>query len=197
MKKWVLIGAGVVVLLGVVTWAYIDATKPLPGTKINDEGRGHVPIGEKVEYHSNPPTSGKHYEAWTKKGVYDEPQDDRNLVHSLEHGYIILSYNCDWVQGTGNRVQGTVEASGSASPSAQLSDKFKSVDCQQLVEKLKGIYEKEGKTKLIVVPRPNLDIQIALTAWDYLDKLNEVDESKIRTFIKQHFNKGPELTMEP
>ena len=85
----------VVVLIIFLAWLFIESSKPLPGEKIKDLGRGHVPIGENVEYNSTPPTSGKHYEEWIKQGVYDEEKDDRNLVHSLEHGYIIMHYKCE------------------------------------------------------------------------------------------------------
>ncbi len=50
--------------------------------------------------------------------------------------------------------------------------------------------------RLIVVPRPNLDPPIALTAWTKLLKLEIVNEEKIVDFIKEFRNKGPEKTME-
>ncbi len=67
-------------------------SKPLMGEKIVDQGRSHVPIGTKVDYNSNPPTSGPHYANPQPAGVYTEPVPDGNLVHSMEHGAVILWY---------------------------------------------------------------------------------------------------------
>lgn len=214
-KKFLIILAVIIGLVGLLAWLFIESTKPLPGTKITDLGRGHVPIGTKVDYNSNPPTSGKHYEDWVKSGVYSEPKDDRNLVHSLEHGYVVMSYNCDVkpqslnlvksVYAHGIEDQGATPSSSEATASASLSDSFRSDDCHKLVDQLITIYEKKGKTRLIVIPRPNLDDRIALTAWGYLDKFNPSaagsglsarDMEKIEKFIDAHLNQGPEKTME-
>ena len=80
--------------------------------------------------------------------------------------------------------------------SDQLSAEFKTEDCHKLVDQLISIYEKKGKTRLIVVPRPNLDARIALTAWGYLDKFSDFYEQRITKFIDAHLNQGPEKTME-
>lgn len=176
MKNKLIIGGTVVFLLGAfLAWLFIASSEPLPGQKMADLGRGHVPIGENVEYNSNPPTSGKHYEDWIRSGVYETPNDDRNLVHSLEHGYVIMSYKCDLSQ--------TV-----ATPSASLCDLRKN--------QLAKIYEKKGKKKLIVVPKENLETNFALTAWTYLDKFNDFEEQRVTRFIDAHLNQGPEKTME-
>ena len=201
-KKYIYIFLAATVFLAFLVWLFIESSKPLPGTKVTDLGREHVPIGEKVEYNSNPPTSGKHYAEWVKSGVYTEPKDDRNLLHSLEHGYVIMSYNCDKPPATGFIPQvlahGTEEAtpSSEATPSANLSENFRSDDCHKLVDQLISIYEKKGKNKLIVVPRENLDSNFALTAWTYLDKFNEFDQNRIEKFIDAYLNMGPEKTME-
>lgn len=205
MKKIIIIITLAVFAIAFLVWLFRASSKPLPGEKMADLGRDHVAIGEVVEYNSNPPTSGKHYEDWVRSGVYENPKDDGYLVHSLEHGYVILSYNCE-KKVTGYRLQGTVYAHGTeeeatqsaqeGSPSATLSDAFRSDDCHKLVDQLIAIYEKKGKTRLIVVPRPNLDTRIALTAWNYIDKFDQFDQNRIEKFIDAHLNQGPEKTME-
>lgn len=180
-----------------LAWLFIESSKPLPGQKLADLGRGHVPIGTAVEYNSNPPTSGKHYEDWVRAGVYEDPKDDRNLVHSLEHGYIIMSYKCS--EGLGKTP--TAGAEQSASESGILDDRnsgtpSNSEECKARKEQLTSIYEKKGQRKLIVVPRENLDTNFALTAWTYVDKFDEFDGSRIEKFIDAHRDMGPERTME-
>lgn len=184
---------------------------------MGDEGREHVSIGTEVVYNSNPPTSGKHYADWIRSGVYDAPQDDRYLVHSLEHGYVIMSYNCGkkisnlpirskdkpylwWKISKTYAHEGEEDESSDSAKqstsSATLSVEFESEECKKFVGQLTSVYERKGKKKLIVVPRPDLDVKIALTAWNYIDKFDNFDEDRIVKFIDAHLNQGPEKTNE-
>ncbi len=43
-----------------------------------------------VEYKTNPPTSGNHFEIPSEDGAYFESPPMEHLVHSLEHGRVIL-----------------------------------------------------------------------------------------------------------
>lgn len=70
-------------------------SKPLIGQEIPIQGRNHVPDGTKVDYSTNPPTSGDHYVNPQPGGIYDKAPADGNLVHSLEHGAVILWYKSD------------------------------------------------------------------------------------------------------
>ena len=209
MNEKALIGVVIIVSIAVLGFWVFNETKPKPGTLLPDEGRTHIEIGTQVQYGTNPPTSGNHYAQWTKWGVYDAPKDDRNLVHSLEHGYVIISYNCD-IQPTGwNLIPTTLAQSASrpmevasesaeqmASAAATLSDNFKSEQCSKLVKDLTDVYNAKGQVRLLVIPRANMDARIALTAWRYMEKMNTFDRSKIENFISGHINQGPEKTME-
>jgi uncharacterized protein DUF3105 len=65
----------------------------LPGVRIMpDEGRWHLDPGEKWEYRNVPPTSGPHDPKWVAPGFYKHPQPPEKLVHSLEHGDIVIYY---------------------------------------------------------------------------------------------------------
>jgi hypothetical protein len=54
------------------------------------EGRGHTE--GQVEYRTNPPTSGSHNPVPADDGVYAESPGNEHLVHSLEHGRIVLQF---------------------------------------------------------------------------------------------------------
>ncbi|MBI2310194.1 DUF3105 domain-containing protein [Candidatus Collierbacteria bacterium] len=178
----------------------------------SDQGRNHVPDGTVVEYNSNPPTSGPHSAIWEKPGIYNNVLEDGKLIHSLEHGYVIISYNCDkkqafspWLLALGLNVYAhetdepheEIPASDSAEiKTGNISGWKDDPDCQNLVGQIKQITKKTGINRLIVVPRPNLDAPIAMTAWTKLMKLNTAEEDKIIEFIKLFRNKGPEKTME-
>ena len=58
-------------------------------------GRTHFAQGETYDdYNSNPPTSGPHTAA-VAPGVYDAPVPKESAVHNMEHGQVVVWYNCD------------------------------------------------------------------------------------------------------
>lgn len=131
------------------------------------ETRAHVQAA--VQYTTNPPTSGDHDPSPATWGVYpSRPPIDERLVHNLEHGGVIISYNPALVD------QVTV-------------DKLK-----LLFEDLR----EPNRMCLIVTPRPQ-GIQdnkpIALTAWGAMATLDSFDEGAIRAFWRDYVAKGPEL----
>lgn len=210
IKKWFIILT--IVIVGILgSWLLIkELTKPVPGTIVADLGRDHVPKEkwEKFKYNSNPPTSGPHDVDWIKAGAYASPQGDGFLVHSLEHGYIIISYDCtklnSKVKSQNSKLipkayahEGEEE---SIAPSAQtgesLGKEWETKECKGLAHTLSDFAEEKGTSKLIVVPRPKMDVPIALTAWIYIEKLNIFDKEKISRFIDAHRDHGPEKTME-
>lgn len=192
--------------------AYSAFSKPLPGELIEDMGREHIPDGQIVEYNSNPPTSGPHYEEWTRPGIYEKPISDGHLIHSLEHGYVIISYNCEGLEDTSFSLVRTVyaheeelnpETEGDEDGNQSQEDPveletsvWESENCDNLKDKLMDFYNKVGEKKLILIPRPDLDSTIALTAWRRILKLAEVEEEKMTEFVNQYRNRGPERTME-
>jgi Protein of unknown function (DUF3105) len=47
-------------------------------------------LDEKVDYDTNPPTNGRHYQVPAEDGLYHESPTDEQLVHTLEHGRVIV-----------------------------------------------------------------------------------------------------------
>src|SRR5579859_1516467 len=58
-----------------------------------DEGHTHVPVGTVIQYDTDPPTSGNHYPFPQQGGYYPNPILAGYLVHSMEHGGVIIYYN--------------------------------------------------------------------------------------------------------
>jgi len=56
-------------------------------------GRGHLAPGETITYPDRFPTSGAHDPVWVDPGVYDTVQPATRLVHSVEHGMIVVYYD--------------------------------------------------------------------------------------------------------
>ncbi len=53
----------------------------------------HVPEGQRVEYQDAPPTSGEHWSTPARCGFYTESLPDERIVHNMEHGNVVVSYN--------------------------------------------------------------------------------------------------------
>lgn len=47
-------------------------------------------IDTPVDYDTNPPTTGKHFQVATEDGFYKKAPPDTGLVHSLEHGRVVF-----------------------------------------------------------------------------------------------------------
>ncbi len=94
-KKWLPWLVGMTVVVGLAGWGVRSLTN-LPGEAVDDMGRDHYSREElaKITYNSNPPISGPHDPDWIRPGMYEVPQDKYQLIHSLEHGYIVVHYNC-------------------------------------------------------------------------------------------------------
>lgn len=190
---WFLIGAVGILLVGV--WFFTTSSTltgadkknpddPLPvakdvsGTKyFKIVGRTHIASGTAgTGYISNPPTSGNHWSAPAKNGIYDKQLPDEQIIHDLEHGYVWISY--------------VPETKGEATSGA----KVKGVSAD-VVKKLKEIV-KGDDWKIVLEPRDKNDAPIALVAWGRLLNLEKPDYGKIKDFISTYRNRGPEKTPE-
>lgn len=66
-----------------------------PGVRLEDQGREHIPEGgSHAPYNASPPTSGWHYDRWASWGIKTEPLPPELFIHNMEHGGVILHYNC-------------------------------------------------------------------------------------------------------
>lgn len=213
-------------LLALSFWLFKAVTKPLPGVELSDLGKDHVTDIFGVKYNSNPPTSGSHFPIWAKPGIYDRLISDGYLIHSLEHGYVILSYDCSKLAISHkpyaiSQVLAHDEPAKDSTDSGQflMHMNFKSKENESWFtpenppeievalpesfnsdscKKLVNRLSEFTKTaqRVIVVPRLGMDTPIVLTAWGRLMGLNNVDQKSITNFIKIYHNKGPEATTE-
>jgi hypothetical protein len=49
--------------------------------------------GIRVQYSTSPPTSGDHWFVPAACGIYKHEIPDEHVVHNMEHGHVIISYN--------------------------------------------------------------------------------------------------------
>ncbi len=210
---------------------YKGVTKPLPGEEVTEVGGGklsqeHVTDIADVVYSSNPPAGGKHFPVWAKPGVYDRFISDGYFLHSMEHGYIVIWYDCSKpvssIQSLVSRAsahsdESVGDATSSGKPlmhmTAQVAAATSWITPQnppavevELPESFKTDACKNLMSQLseftkvaqrvIVAPRQGMETPIALTAWGRILKLQNVDKEVIENFINAFHNRGPEATME-
>jgi hypothetical protein len=170
-NQWIWFGAGVIgvlLLVGVVAWSIQRANQPVPGEAVPIQGQQHIAVGQShPPYNSDPPTSGWHYDEPAKAGFYENSLPDEQLVHNLEHGHVIVSYDC-----------------------------AKVADCEDVKAELRDLVDRFQRWKIVAVARENANSAIALTAWGRIDKLDSYDEDRVVAFVKRWRNRGPENTPE-
>jgi hypothetical protein len=59
------------------------------------EGLSRDHVETDVDYPESPPVGGDHNPTWLNCGVYTDPVPEVNVVHSLEHGAVWLTYQPD------------------------------------------------------------------------------------------------------
>ena len=65
------------------------------GHQVPMEGnRQHNPAGTAIQYKNRPPSSGDHYDQPWGYGVVEREVATGSWVHTLEHGGIVILYNC-------------------------------------------------------------------------------------------------------
>ena len=123
----------------------------------------HVPEGQGVDYSDPPPTSGRHWPATAPCGFYPNGLPDERVVHNLEHGNVVVSYNFT------NPAQVTALR--------QVLDGVRQFDDWGVARS----YDK--------IP----DGQVVITAWGRLHRMEGVDPGEIGLFFEAFAGvNGPE-----
>jgi len=148
----------------------IDTPAPSPNNL-------HVPVGTVVSYTSNPPAWGPHFPVWAAFQAYDAPVPRSYWVHNLEHGAVVLLYNCDAPGGCPDTV-------------AALKQVIASLPDDPLcTARGEGI-----RLRYVLTPDPLLDVPVAATGWGWTYKAQCVDVPTLTQFLKDRYGQGPETT---
>lgn len=176
MRYALWLGAGVVAIAVVV--ALVFATRGMPGApgepgrRVVVMGAAHIGEGQQhVAYNSTPPTSGPHWSIGGRApvpwGIYKEPIPDEAQIHNLEHGGIMIQYNC----------RDCPELVGS-------------------IENFYNTWVPENRlplfpasSKIVVAPYYDMPTRIALTAWGRIDTMEEWDPARVIRFLEAYRSK--------
>lgn len=167
------VGVVLLLLIGFVIYQNVRSAQAVAGeTALASQGNTHIDFGSPspVTYNSIPPTSGPHYGNLVGWGIHADPQRYEHLVHNLEDGGVVIYYQCP--EG-----------------------------CPEMVQELEALvrpYIDQGKHIVLVPNDPawsinggpplhqDMEARIALTTWQRILKLDEVDSGKIRAFIQRY-----------
>jgi hypothetical protein len=172
--RWLPIAAAVVVVLALAAGAYFltgrgSQSNQLLGEMFPNEGQQHVAEGSPIQYKSVPPTSGPHYPAPKDWGVFDQAVVPGYWVHNLEHGGVVLLYNCP---------------SGCPDVVSVGQDAFKTFP-----------KDKYGEVKLVVTPYSGLPdgVEVAAVAWQYAKLYHgDFNRENFLAFYNGHIDRSPE-----
>lgn len=132
----------------------------------------HVADGTPVSYCTNPPTTGPHYFSWADFREYDKEIDARYLVHSMEHGAVILYYRCD----------------GGAAGCPEIVDALRALRDARPVD---PICAQLGSTqrRIILAPSPAIPTKVAAAAWGGYYEADCVDPPTLDAFLNDYYAK--------
>lgn len=136
----------------------------------------HLTACSEIDYPLHPPSSGPHFSQWAAFGTYDAPVPWGFLVHSMEHGAIVLAYRCE------------------------------PEDCGDVVAALQSIADArvdplcrgaDSPSRFVIVPDPTLDVAIAALAWERSYLATCLDLESLEAFVDAHYGQAPEDLCAP
>jgi hypothetical protein len=132
-----------------------------------NEGGQHVPEPTPVSYRANPPASGPHWPVWQQPwGAYPAGLPRERWVHNLEHGGIVLLYNCP---AGCDDVVGALTTLWQSTP----PDRF-------------------NEQRFLLLPDQAMPKKVAAVAWGWRWQGDAVDSAAIRCFIDARYDRAPE-----
>ena len=134
-----------------------------------NEGQTHVAEGSVIQYKYNPPSSGNHYPTPKDWGVYEETIPPGYWVHNLEHGGIVVLYDCP---------QACPEVTATVRQALQNFPK-----------------DKFGEVKLVSTPYKGLPngAKTAAVAWQWVETYPaSITYDQLLAFYNAHVDRGPE-----
>jgi hypothetical protein len=136
----------------------------------------HVPEGTAIQYCTNPPSGGDHFPVWAAFQEYDKPIDWPYLVHSMEHGAVVLLYKCD-----------------PACP--EIVDVLRKVRDEAAADPLCA--GQATPKRIIIAPSPTIPTKVAAAAWGAAYTADCADQPTLAAFVRDYYAKGPENFCSP
>jgi Protein of unknown function (DUF3105) len=133
-------------------------------------GQNHLPEGTKLAYCSNPPSSGDHYPVWANFQEYSAPVEWPYLVHSMEHGAVVLLYKCD--------------PPGCPDVVAQLRQVRDNAAADPICDAEPTV--PPGTKRIIIAPSTTINTKVAAAAWGKTYQAACVDMPTLEAFVRDN-----------
>lgn len=164
---------GIIALLaaGVIGSIVISQSNSAPpqnrlGQEQPDFGREHLQPGQSAKYDSDFPTSGTHSPQPADWGAYKQEIPNENLIHSMEHGGIVITYRPDLDAATVSKIE------------RLFTRPFSNPDF--------------APTKVVIVPYSKNDKPIVMRSWRRILNLDSFNEKTMMDYYLGNVNKSPE-----
>jgi hypothetical protein len=132
-----------------------------------DEGAQHIACTAPATYLTMPPSSGNHYDRWPSAGTYTTAIPWGNLVHFMEHGGVVIAYNCG--------------AAGCADEIARAQAFVAAIADAACTP-----------ARVVLMPDPTLDVKWAAASWTWTLRAPCFDDAAFTQFIAEHLGHGLE-----
>jgi hypothetical protein len=139
-------------------------------TRFENGSASHVADCSSLDYPMSPPVFGDHYPTWAAYQTYNYPVPLGFLVHNLEHGAIILFYNCP--EGCADEVAAAQELIDALPADPR---------CQAPIEH-----------QVIMVPEPSLEKRWGIASWGSSLTGDCLDPVLFRKFYGERLGQGRE-----
>ncbi len=123
-----------------------------------------------MDFPRYPPSSGPHYGTWADFATYSAPVPWGFLLHSLEHGAVVLAYSC-----------------GDACPEVPAA--FARI-AAQIDDPLCSTHP--NGNRIVLVPDPDLPTPIAAVAWEHVYLATCLDETSLSAFVNANYARARE-----
>jgi hypothetical protein len=127
----------------------------------------HVTACSDITYATNPPSSGEHYPVWADYGVYDFALPRGYWMHNLEHGSVVVTYNC---QDCAAEVDAAKAWLAALEPDATCAS---------------------GPPRVLLLPDPALDVRWAASSWGFTLRADCFDSEAFSDFYLKHAGQAP------
>jgi hypothetical protein len=149
---------------------------------VPEEPVTHFPVGTEIQWSTNPPVTGDHFEHWAKWDRHYTTLPRGFYVHGAEHGGVALLYNCP--DGCADIVDSLLDIVREYPADPQVADPPNPFfNCVTPV-----------RNRLIVAADPLLPagVQVAAVAWNNSYTASCFNEDELVGFINEHYGKGTE-----
>jgi hypothetical protein len=133
----------------------------------------HEPEGTQITYCSNPPTSGPHYAVWADFKEYDKEVPWPYLVHSEEHGGVLLLYKCE-------------------TPCPDVVEALRAVRDRAAADPTCQGQSRPDVKRIVIAPSTTIPTRVAAAAWGATYTADCVDGPTLDEFVKTKGQNGPE-----